>query len=101
MADDNDRDVDRVIAEQRYQNQHPRFAGNYEFDMAIEMDGVRVERRARIVYQYAPEWEYFDLHLGKPRTGIGSWVYHIELLTKPAEDCGDELPDDEYDEAEG
>ncbi len=46
------------------------------------MLGERVERRARLEYDFTPAWEYFDLHLKKLFTGWEQWGVSIAMLTQ-------------------
>jgi hypothetical protein len=66
---------------------------NYEFGLAIELFGQRVERSARVNYKCTPQWEYFDMHKRGLRNGIGSSQMSIEVLTRPEEDNGNECED--------
>ena len=46
------------------------FQGNVEFDLVLEMLGERVARRARAVYHWTPEWEFWDPEKNAPRTAL-------------------------------
>jgi hypothetical protein len=64
----------------------PAFAGEYEFDLTLEMFGQRITRRAKILYEHTPFWEFFDLKqnaplvVAYPRTSL-----QIEILAIPQE----------------
>ena len=65
----------------RHSHNHPSFEGVAEFDIAIEVLGARVDRRARVKFKYTPEWEYWDLKKGALFTGFLSSEVGLELLT--------------------
>jgi hypothetical protein len=95
-----DWDIDKVIEEHRYTDEFPAFAGSHEFDLAFELFGHRVERRARVNYKYTPDWEYFDLHQGKPRKGLESWQTSLEIFTCPEEDNVFDEPETDEEDAD-
>ncbi|MRR55032.1 MAG: hypothetical protein EG822_11050 [Deltaproteobacteria bacterium] len=70
---------------QRYSESHPAFTGNVEFDLILELFGTKVKKRARIVYERTPEWEYYDLNLGKLMKGWETQTMSMELLLEPEE----------------
>ena len=66
----------------RHADQHPGFDDAIEFDIEMEMLGLRFTRRAKIEFQYTPEWEYFDLVKNKAYVGNWSsslclWLYAV------------------------
>jgi hypothetical protein len=68
--------------EWRYSYNNPGFKGDLEFDMRFELLGKSVTRKARVVYEYKPEWEYFNLNKKVLRVfSLGDRLaYHLELL---------------------
>ena len=55
-----------------FSNSNPGFIGEAEFDLEMILVGERVVRRARIKFEYTPEWEYFDLKKQALFTGWGA-----------------------------
>jgi hypothetical protein len=53
----------------RYSDDFPAFTGVIEFDLAAEVFGQRVTRKAKAEYTFTPEWPYFDLHKQAPFQG--------------------------------
>jgi hypothetical protein len=92
-ATEND-DAERL----RWSHEHPAFKGEIEFDLAVEVFGKRVVRKAKAVYEFTPEWEYFDPIKRAPFTGSNHSSMHVEFLTVPEED-GD-LGDPEWEDVD-
>jgi hypothetical protein len=46
-------------------------------------------RKAKVVYEHTPEWEYYDLRKKEPYTGWASSSYHIEVAAVPEEQDDD------------
>jgi hypothetical protein len=61
----------------------PPFEGALEFDLEIAMLGQRFIRRARIIYEFRGEWDWYDPKAGKVREGRETAVYHMELEAVP------------------
>lgn len=74
---------------ERWEHTHhyPAFSGIYEFDMAFEMMGIRMERKARADYTHTPEWDYFDLNKGCVTSGWPGGSIALEVLTVPNPDA--------------
>jgi hypothetical protein len=66
-----------------YSHNHPAFAGVLEFDLRIAMLGLDVVRKARVIYTYTPEWEYFDLNKKAVMKGWGGSTMKLEVLATP------------------
>jgi hypothetical protein len=52
-----------------YCQKFPGFRGEIEFDWTVTFLGQSVTRKARVVYQHTPDWEYFDLLKNAPYKG--------------------------------
>jgi hypothetical protein len=52
-----------------YSHKFPGFRGELEFDWTVAFLGQSVTRKARVVYQHTPRWEYFDLRKDALYTG--------------------------------
>jgi len=68
-----------------YSHKWPAFKGALEFDMTFEFLGQRVTRKAKVVYEHTPAWEYFDLRKRAPYVGSEGTMYHLEILALPQE----------------
>jgi len=68
-----------------YSRKWPAFKGELEFDMAFDFLGQRITRKAKVVYEHTPEWEYFDLRKHAPYVGSEGTMYHLEILAVPQE----------------
>jgi hypothetical protein len=64
----------------------PAFKGELEFDLTIAFLGKTVTRKAKVVYEHTPEWEYYDLRKKALFTGWGGSSWHVEV---PEESDGD------------
>jgi hypothetical protein len=73
--------VDRALEE--YSMAHPAFEGHIQFDLAINLLGLTVQRRARLAFGYTPDWKYFDTEQGNERLGWDSRSVAIEVLAAP------------------
>ena len=62
---------------------YPDFKGELPFDLTFTFLGKRVTRQAKVVYEHAPEWPYYDLRKRAEFTGWESTRYHIELQVVP------------------
>ena len=100
-------DPDEVIraAEQEerelldYSQKFPGFRGEIEFDWTVAFLGQSVTRKARVVYQHTPDWEYFDLLKDAPYKGWDSSSYRVEMQAVPVEDWdgdGNPIPGTPY-----
>jgi hypothetical protein len=69
---------------------NPGFRGVFEFDIAIEILGKRVERRAKIDYTLTPDWEYWDLVKKALFTGVYNSSFELSLLAIPEKGEDDE-----------
>jgi hypothetical protein len=67
----------------RWSLENPGFSGDIEFDLTFELMGTKSIRRAKVHYEYTPEWEYFDLKKKALYVGIEGSVMSISLLTSP------------------
>jgi hypothetical protein len=72
-----------VVQIMGYNEQPPAFSGILEFEIAIEMLGKKVSRKARAIYTYIPEWEYFDLARGGVFQGSPGSTIQLEVLAMP------------------
>jgi hypothetical protein len=70
----------------RWSHEHPGFKGRIAFDLAVELFGKRVVRKAQAVYEYTPGWAYYDLIKRAPFEGSQQSGMHVEFLTVPEED---------------
>jgi len=70
-----------------HSHKHCAFTGSVELDLEFVLLGERVTRRVRYEYGYTPEWEYYDLVLGKLFVGWGpSWRLGTSLYTQPEDE---------------
>jgi hypothetical protein len=60
------------------------FEGTLDFEMKIELFGRLVTRRARVVWGNTPDWEYYDLELGRLVLGNGYSHIRMEVFIPPA-----------------
>ena len=86
------------VERQRWSHEHPAFKGEIEFDLALELCGKRVVRKAKAFYEYTPGWAYYDLIKRAPFEGSQQAGMHVEFLTVPEED-GD-LGDPEWEQVD-
>ncbi len=63
----------------RYSFSYPGFRGEFEFDLTIAFLGTSTMRKAKVVYEHTPEWEYYDLRKKALYTGWSGSRYHIEV----------------------
>jgi hypothetical protein len=82
----------------RWSHTHPGFKGKLAFDLAMELFGKRVVRKAQAIYEYTPSWAYYDLIKRAPFEGSEHSSMHVEFLTVPEED-GD-LGDPEWEQVD-
>jgi hypothetical protein len=75
-----------------YSFRFPAFKGELEFDLEIAFLGKSVSRKAKIVYEHTPEWEYYDLRKKALHTGWSGSSYYIEVAAIPEEWDGDGNP---------
>ena len=61
----------------------PAFRGELEFDMTFELVGKRITRKAKVVFEHTPEWQYYDLRKKAPFTGWPSSMWHLEIAAIP------------------
>ena len=54
--------------------------------------GQSVPRKARVVYEHTPEWEYYDVRKDALYTGWESSSYQIEMQAEPEDQDGDGNP---------
>lgn len=71
------------IERHRYSEEHPGFAGQFEFEIEIGLLGKRAKRRARVNFTQTPDGEYFDLHENRVRVGWGMGSFGLEVLALP------------------
>jgi hypothetical protein len=64
----------------RHSEKCPAFEGTLEFDVKIELLGKSVTRKARVIWQYTPEWEYYDLNRHCLMRGFPGDQMHAEIL---------------------
>lgn len=74
----------------RYSQKHPGFTGVFEFELAFELFGQRVVRKARVDYSHTPEWEYYDLNRREVMTGWDMSSFGMEVLVDPSVERQDE-----------
>lgn len=67
----------------KHSERHPAFKGTLEFPLKIEMFGKTLERRARLTYEWTPEWDYFDLIKKEVTQGWEGSVVGLEILAIP------------------
>jgi hypothetical protein len=77
---------------QDYSSKYPGFRGELEFDWTVALLGQTVTRKARILYEHTPEWEYYDLRKDALSTGWESSSYQIEMQAEPEDQDGDGNP---------
>lgn len=65
-----------------YSEKNPAFSGNLDFELGIQMFGTEIKRKARIVWQHTPEWEYFDLGKNAVMKGCFGSIMHVEVLVE-------------------
>jgi hypothetical protein len=82
-------------ARRRYSDNNPAFESTIEFDLAVEMFGKRVIRKAQCEFSYTPPWPYYDLQKEAVYEGWHRSSMGVEFLTVPEED-GD-LGDSEWE----
>ena len=75
-----------------YSSKYPGFRGELEFDWTVAFLGQTVIRKARIVYEHTPVWEYYDLRKDALYTGWESSSYRIEMQAEPEDQDGDGAP---------
>jgi len=68
-----------------YSFSFPGFKGALEFDLTVTFLGKSITRRAKVVYEHTPEWEYYDLRKKALYTGWNGSAYHIEVAAVPEE----------------
>jgi hypothetical protein len=71
------------LANWRYSERWPGFAGEVEFDMAIEMFGKRAARRMKADFTHTPEWAYFDLKKQAPYEGWANTAFGLSIRAEP------------------
>ena len=77
---------------QDYSSKYPGFRGELEFDWTVAFLGQTVTRKARIVYEHTPVWEYYDLRKNALYIGWESSSYQIEMQAEPEDQDGDGNP---------
>jgi hypothetical protein len=77
---------------QDYSSKYPGFRGELEFDWTVALLGQTVTRKARILYEHTPEWEYYDLRKDSLYTGWESSSYQIKMQAEPEDQDGDGNP---------
>jgi hypothetical protein len=77
---------------QDYSSKYPCFRGALEFDWTVAFLGQTVTRKARILYEHTPVWEYYDLRKNALYTGWESSSYQIEMQAEPEDQDGDGNP---------
>jgi hypothetical protein len=86
---------DDEAAVRRWCDLNPGFQGEIEFELTVEVFGKRVTRKAKAVYEYTPEWPYYDLTKRAQFEGWQGSSMHVEFLTVLEEDGG--LGDPEWE----
>lgn len=74
----------------RYSQKYPGFTGVFEFELAFELFGQRIVRKARIDYSHTPDWEYYDLHRRELMNGWDMSSFGMEVLVDPSGERQDE-----------
>jgi hypothetical protein len=77
---------------QDYSSRYPGFRGELEFDWTVAFLGQTATRKARIVYEHTPVWEYYDVRKDALYTGWDSSSYQIEMQAEPEDQDGDGNP---------
>jgi hypothetical protein len=57
-------DLERIVGSAGSAAGELAFNGTLEFDLNMELFGKTVQRKARVLWEYTPSWEHFDLHRG-------------------------------------
>jgi hypothetical protein len=73
--------LEEDIALARYSSENPAFSGTLEFDLDIGVFGKKISRKARIVWEYTPAWEYFDPRLQRVHEGWPGDCMHVEVFS--------------------
>ena len=68
---------------ERHSMNFPAFRGELGFDLTFELVGKRITRKAKVVFEHTPEWQYFDLRKKAPFTGCASSMWHLEIAAIP------------------
>jgi len=76
----------------RYSMTHPAFRGELECDLTFTLLGKSVTRKAKVVYEHTPEWEYWDLNKKAPFKGWNGSSWHLEVAAVTEEYDEDENP---------
>jgi hypothetical protein len=66
-----------------YLFKYPGFEGELPFDLTITLLGKSVTRKAKVVYEHTPDWEYWDTRKQAPFTGREGTKFHIEAAAVP------------------
>ena len=74
----------------QYALRYPAFRGEIEFDLALTLLGKSITRKAKVVYEHTPDWEYWDLRKNALFRSWPSSSWHLEVQAVP-----DEYDDDE------
>jgi len=69
----------------RWAMKNPGFSGTIEFSVAITVLDKTTVRKARLEYEYTPEWEYFDLKKQALYVGSALSTTTLLMLTAPEE----------------
>jgi predicted flap endonuclease-1-like 5' DNA nuclease len=57
-------DLQRIVGSGGSADGELAFNGTLEFDLNMELFGKTVQRKARVLWEYTPSWEHFDLKRG-------------------------------------
>jgi len=66
-----------------YTEKNPAFVGELPFDLNIEMFGHSFTVKAKAVYEYTPEWEYFDLNKKRLMEAWAMSRVYIKIQAEP------------------
>lgn len=59
------------------------FRGEIPIELEIELLGERSRRKAKIVYDYSPAWDYWDVESQSERSGTAEGSIGISVLADP------------------
>ena len=67
----------------RWSEKNPAFCGTLDLDITITVLDKTSVRKARVEYEYTPEWEYFDLKKQSLYVGWAFSSMRLLMLTAP------------------
>jgi hypothetical protein len=74
-----ERHVQRLVEAE----ENPAFVGALEFRMTFGFLGGRYDKNCRVLYEFTPEWDYYDGKSGEIRPGVECLSYHLEIEAVP------------------